>query len=231
MKPLDGAYFRVKRAGVHLTNLNRRVNALSKIIKDSIIVNREPHIFFKEGQEILGFKDEIKFTTQQVPHIIKILIGEIAYNLRAALDYLVYELARLDSGKVTDSTQFLIEETPKDFKKKCGYRLKGVNDKHIAIIEELQPYNGCGWTRTLKYLSNPDKHRKLTLAKNIIEYNPPEISSEAVAIIEGKPVDVNDCISVHVMFSDGKFSMDIDTLKQLKLKVAQTLHIFDSEFK
>jgi hypothetical protein len=75
MKPLDGAYFRVKRAGVHLTNLNRRVNALSKIIKDSIIVNREPHIFFKEGQEILGFKDEIKFTTQQVPHIIKILIG------------------------------------------------------------------------------------------------------------------------------------------------------------
>jgi hypothetical protein len=137
----------------------------------------------------------------------------------------------LDSGKVTDSTQFLIEETPKDFKKKCGYRLKGVNDKHIAIIEELQPYNGCGWTRTLKYSSNPDKHRKLTLAKNIIEYNPPEISSEAVAIIEGKPVDVNDCISVHVMFSDGKFSMDIDTLKQLKLKVAQTLHIFDSEFK
>ena len=120
MQSLGGAYSRVKRAEVHLTNLNRRVNALCKMIQDSIVVNRQPHIFNKEGQEILGFKDDVKFATQQVPHIIKILIGEIVYNLRAALDYLVYELAHLDSGRIIDMTQFLIEESPEDFNKKCG---------------------------------------------------------------------------------------------------------------
>jgi hypothetical protein len=38
--------------------------------------------------------------------------------------------------------------------------LKGINPLHMAAIERLQPYKGCGWTKMLRDLSNPDKHRQ-----------------------------------------------------------------------
>ncbi|MCH8188130.1 MAG: hypothetical protein IIB66_05415, partial [Proteobacteria bacterium] len=117
------------------------------------------------------------FPIEPVPHIIKILVGEITYNLRAALDYLVYELARLDSGEVKNGTQFPIEDTEDGFKRKRNAFLKGVSDKHVAIIESLQPYSGCDWTRILRDLSNPDKHRQLTISKSSVVYSIPQGST------------------------------------------------------
>jgi hypothetical protein len=38
------------------------------------------------------------------------LVGEICYNLRSALDYLVFELAKHDSGTRQENTQFPIAE-------------------------------------------------------------------------------------------------------------------------
>jgi hypothetical protein len=69
--------------------------------------------------------------------LIPILIGEIAYNLRSSLDYLVFELARFDSGAVQDNTQFPIDDTPKKFKGHIASRLKGLCPTHIAAIEQL----------------------------------------------------------------------------------------------
>jgi hypothetical protein len=73
------------------------------------------------------------------------------------------KLARLDTGKPQDGTQFPIEDKPKAFKhrQKRG-SLKGLNERHVAKIEALQPYNGCDWTKTLRDISNPDKHRNIT---------------------------------------------------------------------
>lgn len=229
MQPLDGAYSRVKRAGKHLAYLNRRVNILSKSICESVYINRQPQKFILEnGREINGFLCDATARIEPVPHIIKILIGEIVYNLRAALDYLVYELARLDSGKIIDNTQFLIEESPEGFSKNSGYRLKGINDKHVKIIEGLQPYNGCNWTRILRELSNPDKHRELTISNPCICLFAQD-STKANLVNES--ADINDSVSVHLNFRCGKSIVDVDTLKQLKCEVAQALHLFDSEFK
>ena len=229
MHPLDGAYQRVRRAGVHLTNLNRRVNTLRKRMGDNVIIKRKPQSFIsEEGKKIEYVMGGVTFSIEPVPHIIKILVGEITYNLRAALDYLIYELARLDSSEIKNGTQFPIEDTIERFKGRRSSFLKGISSEHVAIIERLQPYNGCNWTRTLRELSNPDKHRRLTISKSSVIYSIPQGSTEA--IIAGQPVDVKNGLSIHIKFSDGTSIMDIDTLKQLKLEVTQTLGMLKPEF-
>src|SRR5689334_11619575 len=88
-----------------------------------------------------------------------VVVGEIVYNLRAALDYLVYVPAEQDSGARQSGTQFPIEDSQQGFTAHRPTRLKGVSDEHAAVIRQFQPYRGCEWTRTLRDLSNPDKHR------------------------------------------------------------------------
>jgi len=71
------------------------------------------------------------------------LVGEITYNLRCALDYLIYALAVLDSGSDEKGTQFPILDAAKDFAGRGKTMLKGLNAAHVAAIERLQPYQGC----------------------------------------------------------------------------------------
>src|SRR5262249_17527994 len=103
-----------------------------------------------------------------------ILVGEIVYNLRAALDYLIYQLAYLDTGKVQKGTKFPIEDHINSWKtyiiprKSAGRRkwplwLPLLTKGHQAEIEGLQPFRGCKWTKTLRELSNPDKHADLII--------------------------------------------------------------------
>lgn len=104
------------------------------------------------------------------PPEIGITAGEVVYNLRAALDYLVFELATLGSGEVNMRTQFPIESTPEGFKARRHPTkrgdpnwLTGVDCSHCAAIEALQPYNGVDWTEFLRDISNEDKHRTIPI--------------------------------------------------------------------
>lgn len=227
MHPLDGAYERVKRADVHLTDLDSQVRILSKVISDGIVVNSQPRPFYEPGDVIGMFKIDLP----QVPHIIKILVGETIYNLRSALDYLVYELARLDSSSIQDKTQFSIEDCEDVFWGRHRSNLKGLSDKHIAAIERLQPYKGCDWTKLIRDLSNPDKHRELTISKTSTQYTIHFLNPSAKTVSTDRPVDVNNSATVHVKFSAGTSIVDIDTLKQLEAQVTETLDAFYSEFK
>ncbi|MGO9172037.1 MAG: hypothetical protein ACLP7P_08745 [Rhodomicrobium sp.] len=151
--PLDGAFERVNRARKHLAELESEILGFSQIYHNSIGIKFEPNPPYKPSFDH-------KFILAPPP-IIGVLIGEICYNLRAALDYLVYELARFDSGTIQNGTQFPIEEK---FLGRIPTFLKGVSPAHVAAIKALQPYNGCKWTHTLSEISNPDKHRQLTVA-------------------------------------------------------------------
>jgi len=54
-------------------------------------------------------------------------------------------------------------DTVDDFTRRRHTWLKGVNQRHVASIEGYQPYRRCDWTKTLVSLSNPDKHKRLTI--------------------------------------------------------------------
>jgi len=105
-----------------------------------------------------------------MPPDLPVVISDAVHNFRAALDYIVYELAREDSGGIVDGTQFIIEDCKIDpadrsrgFDVRSKRYLKGLTQPHVNAIEVLQPYNGVQWTKDLRDISNPDKHRTLTV--------------------------------------------------------------------
>lgn len=69
-----------------------------------------------------------------------------------------------------NNSQFLIEDqkvhptrTDRGFDARKHKCLRGLKPAHVDMIEALQPYNGVEWTKTLRDISNPDKHRTLTV--------------------------------------------------------------------
>ncbi len=84
---LKGAFERVARAEEHLLDLNGRLDAWRHEQENAIIPQFDPnppdYHFTADTSGAIG-----------PPFIVGILIGEISYNLRSALDYLIYELAR-----------------------------------------------------------------------------------------------------------------------------------------
>ena len=181
----------------------------------------------------------IHYPEAKTPPEWGVIIGELTYNLRASLDYLVAELALLDSGKIRKGTQFPIEDTEKGWQRnlKRGY-LKGISESHQTIIKRLQPCNGCTCTGILRGISNPDKHTALTWTRVTKLAINPVFSDEGEAPLEinpavwdasREPVDVYGYIRFEPSLSDG--SPVIITLEELVREVSNVLDVFNSEFK
>jgi hypothetical protein len=155
--PLHGCYARIKRAKRYIDEAQQLLIDVARECEEKVIVNPDGTMLFNH--------------VPQVPPDLPLAISDAIHNMRAAMDYLVYQLAKLDSGQFQTGTQFPIEDakiatTPSgnnvgfDIRKKK--MLKGLSSDHIDRIEQLQPYNGVDWTRNLRDISNPDKHRDLT---------------------------------------------------------------------
>jgi hypothetical protein len=203
MHPLDGSKERLIRSGECLADLNNIVIDFLRQLKAG-------------SQEILG--------QSEVPMKFAILVGECVYNLRSALDYLIYELACFDSKTIVNGTQFPIEVSKKGFDRRKNDYLRGISDKHVAMIKQLQPFCECTWTKTLRDISNPDKHRHLTIItpRVVARPNPVHIMNPRVHV---SPQMI---ISKQIAFSDGTLVLPI--LKQLQSQVTQTIDSFYPEF-
>lgn len=237
MHPFDGAYFRVKWAEKRLLDLDRIIADFAKKEIEANGIDIE----FKPG----GRLEIILSQMGEPPQDISVLLGEVIYHLRSALDYMVYELAKSDSGKAQSGTQFPIDDTPEQFTRHRKTFLKGVSKAHADSIERLQLYNGSDWTHDLRQLSNPDKHRELIKALAVQDIQcqvliiPP---GQDAAGFPGKlhPIrndpaaryaKVNQNVtSFSVSFGEGQPSV-IELLKILQSQVAQTLDAFKPEIK
>lgn len=177
-----------------------------------------------------------------LPPIFSILVGETIYNLRAALDYLVYELAFLDVGQIQKGTQFPIENWPPDkrllnaFKKSWAPKGKhrylcGINPEHKAPIRRLQPFAGCTWTETLRDLSNPDKHKTLTktqVTDTAVEMVTVDLTGQAIRLFPEYTVKMHSDFSPNILFDNGKRVME--TLQELQRQVTAVLDMFRPAF-
>jgi hypothetical protein len=211
-QPLEDACLRVERAEEHIRDLDSRIRVYVEADRQLDFTQFDP----QKMKEIFS-------GLSPIPPLFYILIGEISYNLRTALDYLVFTVARIDSGKPQDGTQFPIEDSPEGFGKrvkgKRGVYLIGLNACHIQMVEKLQPYQGCYWTWRLRELSNRDKHRHLTILGQTFHYDP----NRPTDPLSRSEDDVNkkSVVSRNVAFWD--FLPVIPTLEKLKAGVAQTL--------
>jgi hypothetical protein len=100
---------------------------------------------------------------------VGIILGDIVHNLRSALDYVFYALCvhylgATKTERLGNQVQFPIEDNPQTFANKRVHFGK-IPWGHWAIIDSAQPYNGAdpprAALRTLRNLSNRDKHRAL----------------------------------------------------------------------
>jgi hypothetical protein len=146
--PLDGCRERARRADGHLAELEREI---------VFVFNKQAHAasFKLDPKPPHRVVDEALPAETFAGVRLGTLIGEACYNLRCVLDYLVYAVATLDAGSPQKHTQFPIMDTVQEFAGRGKSMLSGVNSSHIAVIEKLQPYSGCDWTRRLRDLSHP----------------------------------------------------------------------------
>jgi hypothetical protein len=230
--PLDGCFERIRRASEHLASLKDLVEQIHfmQVHALGIELDPKPPHLIKEvrmpAETYMGMR-------------LPVLIGEIAYNLRSALDYLVFELAKLDSGSEQSGTQFPIEDDPSRFEGNVSRFLKGVNSRHVAAIERLQPYNGCDWMGRLRDLSNPDKHRHFIKGSGDVHFTVHSSLEKDLCQITGyeryahHPVVGHVKVKVHVAakhtFTDDGAPV-IDAIEEIKAQISNAIESFKFEF-
>ena len=226
MQPLDGAYEQVNGAREHLDALRPEIEAFVKVVANDVSLKYEKGITNIGGRQRVVPIGTARFPINRpAPQMARRLIGETIQNLRKALDYLVYELACFDSKSIVEKTQFVIVDSEEGFRKNL-WHLNGLTGEHKTMFERLQPYKGCNWTKLLRDLSNPDKHKHLTAVKHPVSIRIDPSNTEA--ILAGKSVDVYNYASIQITFSNGP--PVIESLEQLVLDVTQVLDIFKPEF-
>ena len=226
MQPLDGAYEQVNGAREHLDALKPEIEAFVKVIANEVSLKYKKGIINIKGKQLNVPIGTATFPINRpAPPRASRLIGEVIQSLRKALDYLVYELACFDAKSIVEKTQFVIVDSEEKFRENL-WHLQGLSGEHRAMFERLQPYNGCNWTKLIRDLSNPDKHKTLTAIRHFTGIHIDPANTEA--ILAGKQVDVNDYATIEITFVKGP--PVIAGLQQLVLDVTHTLDVFKPEF-
>lgn len=90
-----------------------------------------------------------------------VLVAQIAENVRAVLDYVVFQLSKQNEPNLTENVPaFVIADTKEAFVE-ARWRLRYLTAEQVELVEQLQPYNGNVALDLLKDVTNPAKHRYL----------------------------------------------------------------------
>src|SRR5262245_36630798 len=97
--PLYGCLRRIQRSNRYIEETERLMEEFATECEECIAGTYDA----QSGRylELVDFPD--------IPDDLPLAISDAVHNLRAALDYLVYELALYDSGSIQEGTQFPLE--------------------------------------------------------------------------------------------------------------------------
>jgi hypothetical protein len=103
------------------------------------------------------------------------------------------------------------------------------------MVESFQPYMGVEWTKTLRDISNPDKHRELTVLNKegsfVFTYNGAvDLATQKPLIIIPDDWDIDASYAIHVSppnFSEPGLTI---LLGEIQLGVCQAIEAFQREF-
>jgi hypothetical protein len=156
---------------------------------------------------------------------IRAIAGEFANALRSSLNYFVFQIAQVDSGKPPGRlVQFPIEDKPEIFDQHRTIYLEGVSDEHVALFKQLQPCYGCNWIKNLRDLSNIHKHQGLIVAMMVASGIRNNNSTQTFATGSNK-MKMKFESMFEVTLEDG--TPIIKTLEILQLCVTDVLDQFD----
>lgn len=141
--PLDGARERVRRAEAHFDRVQREWDAMPKQAK-AVGTTTE----FKATEQKIVVS--IESTLPVLDQTWALEISEAIFNLRCALDYLVWELSHWNvhrnkkAPKPSWNTQFPIVSSENLIK---AEQIQSLAPGHLALIKSLQPYSASNLDR------------------------------------------------------------------------------------
>ncbi len=158
---LSGIRLKVCRAHHHR-------NELDRLIQSFLYSN--PYTLFIDPNVQEGYKIVRVRKSKQPPEDIGVIVGDIAHNLRSALDHLACQFVIGNGCTPTTQTAFpIFSEDPKATEKslnKWKPMVKGMSPAAIRFIEDCQPYKirhlpDPHHLSILSALSNWDKHHDI----------------------------------------------------------------------
>jgi hypothetical protein len=161
--PLDGARAKLGRAKEHIAAL--ATNVRSYVESAPIRVDQR-----EEREDQKRLIRWVATASSDPPAKLGLIVGDWANNVRAALDYTVYELVRRETNEDDPrSTQFPITTSRAQYLDQARGRLRGVPAWSLPVFEGLQPFQDGAEApdhplAILADVSNRDKHRLLHTA-------------------------------------------------------------------
>lgn len=236
--PLFGAELRAKRAAVQIGSLRRHLARWTEIGREHV------RFEYDDAGELVTWNVTEDLPIAEVLGRTGVWVGEALFNLRAALDYLIYEIAcTCNGGRHVSNTQFPICNEWDDFvaqatgkhprtKKRVTCRLKHVPPLVVNRLAQLQPCSSppCEWTGLLRDLSNPQKHHGIGSFSTEFVYLPsthPELVGRVEQDEEGTQTYY---FTGQVFFSKPRLDI-IDTLQMLQREVRSLIEEFKPAFK
>ena len=149
---LDDVNAKIERASYHLVEFDRQAEPFERGAYTTEAVPDTDAGIFRLIAKDMGLG--------KPPVQMMLLAGEIAHQLRSALDHISFIFATEipESGR-----SFPLVDTPK-YESSCLPKIKGMSLEHQAIVESVQPYKHASDGRAdtlwlLHHLNIIDKHR------------------------------------------------------------------------
>ena len=164
MVTLEGVNAKIQRAQDEIERLSEDVAASCESQRSLFCEELRPDV----GDKIWIFRGE----TPIVPIEYSIRLGEIVYNLRSALDQLVWQLVHANYKIPHHRNEFPIYDNETRFNEAVKRKLKGVSQETSSKIKEMQPFlesDEWGALKTLHSLCNIDKHRSVILPHYMLD--------------------------------------------------------------
>lgn len=194
MHPLDGPRLKIQSAKSEIEELKRL---------EDVFVHESQYDIVRTELNLKSGNNVYRVRTSSSPPSLEwgVYIGEIAHNLRSALDELVYQLALLQIKTPQRNIQFPIFLVGNTTRKQgrgliphfeggergCGHSMIcPLLPGHQALIERWQPYKrGRGGRNSplywLKEVNNADKHRLIQVVAPRQRFQPSSVGGWPMA--------------------------------------------------
>jgi hypothetical protein len=159
MADLSGVHAKLERARTHAVHFDATAQE---------IFNRRPFELVGQTENdwfVLRWKQNGDYPDFQP---LAAIFGDMLYNLRASLDYLVWQLVLLNNAQPASNNSFPCIQEEKNWKSAVGSQLKGVAQNWVEEIKKLQPFDPSHtgapeqhYLALLDEANNINKHRLL----------------------------------------------------------------------
>ncbi len=157
MSRLARIKLKIERAKYHISNLESRIEAFRQ---------RKPYVVTVEDDKQYAFNAIITIRMiEQPPSELGLIAGDAIQNIRSSLDHLAWQLVEANGRTPTKYTEFPIQKSAPDDKRRFKRQVEGIHADAIDLIDRIQPHKcGVDTLSTLHDLNNFDKHRLLLVA-------------------------------------------------------------------